>query len=305
METLARFAVPFFFLVSGYCSYQISTQKITKRIKKILILIVFATIFYTVFNVLVIWSTGGRNDVFAYFSKYVDFSELAKLFFFNVPIRLEYFWYLYAMLYVYVIFYFVTKYHVNDKVVFVVSGLILILHVVSGELLSVFGIVLPGMFVRNFAACGIPFFALGLFAKKHYNKFSSVPNFALILSIIVGILASIFSRYFFGKKELYIGSLFVLFAFVCLFIKYSTLKYPKFLTALEGCSTYIYIFHDMISKVIRAIYLAFGININSYMVLKNAHPIIVCVVSTLFAYLLIRILKTAQRHKKDIQCHEG
>ena len=45
------------------------------------------------------------EEVFDYFSKYVDFSELAKLFFFNVPIRLEYFWYLYAMLYVYVIFY--------------------------------------------------------------------------------------------------------------------------------------------------------------------------------------------------------
>ena len=46
IETLARFAVPFFFVISGFYSYGISTQKIKKRIKKILILIVFAVFSY-------------------------------------------------------------------------------------------------------------------------------------------------------------------------------------------------------------------------------------------------------------------
>ncbi len=31
IDALARFAVPFFFLVSGYCSYQITTEKIKKK----------------------------------------------------------------------------------------------------------------------------------------------------------------------------------------------------------------------------------------------------------------------------------
>ena len=39
IDALARFAVPFFFLVSGYYSYQIPCEKIKKRIRKILILL--------------------------------------------------------------------------------------------------------------------------------------------------------------------------------------------------------------------------------------------------------------------------
>ena len=35
MDALARFAVPLFFIVSGFYSYQISLDKIKKRIKRI------------------------------------------------------------------------------------------------------------------------------------------------------------------------------------------------------------------------------------------------------------------------------
>lgn len=305
VETLARFAVPFFFLISGFYSYGISVQKIRIRIKKILTLTVFAIISYTVFKVLLLLSNGGWNDVLEYFGNYADFFTLIKLFVFNVPVHLEYLWYLYAMIYVYAIFLFVTKYHISDKVIFTVSFSILILHILSGEVCSVFGILLPGMLIRNFAAIGIPFFATGLFVKKYQDKFFRVSNTLILLSIAIGVLVSIFSRYFFEKKEVYIGSLFVLFSLVCVFIKYSNIRYPKFLMALEGCSTYIYIFHDMISKTIRLVYTAFGINMKSSMVLNNLHPIIVCLFSTVFAYLLIKILKSLQKHKNYVQlCKE-
>lgn len=301
METLARFAVPFFFLISGFYSYQIPPQKITKRIKKILTLIILAVVSYTLFNILLLLSNDGLNDVSAYFSQYLNFFVLVKLVVFNAPICSEYLWYLYAILYVYAIFYFATKFHVNDKVVFVISISILFLHILLGEVLSVFGILVPGLMVRNFAAMGIPFFALGLLVKKYQDKFLAVPNYVIFLSIIIGILESLLSRYFFGKNELYIGSLFILFAFVCVFMKYSTIECPKFLMALEGCSTYIYIFHDMISKAIRATYSAVGINMQSSVVLKNFHPIIVCISATVLAYLIIRIQKICKNIKTDVR----
>ena len=105
METLARFAVPFFFLISGFYSYQIPPQKIKKRIRNVLTLIVLAAVSYTLFNMVLLLSTGDRNDISAYFSQYADFLTLVKLFAFNVPVCSEYLWYLYAALYVYVIFY--------------------------------------------------------------------------------------------------------------------------------------------------------------------------------------------------------
>lgn len=300
METLARFAVPFFFLISGFYSYRISPQKIKERTQKIVNLIILATVVYTLFNIFVRLSNGGLNDVSAYFSKYVDVRTLFKLIVFNVPISSEYLWYLFAMLYVYAIFYFAIKFRISDKIIFIISISIILLQILLGEALSVFGILLPGLLVRNFAVMGISFFVLGLFVKKYEHKFLHISNSVILFSIIIGILESIVSRYFFGKKEIYIGSLFVLFSFVCLFVKYSTIKYPKILIALEGCSTYIYIFHDLISKGLRTIYSAFGVNIKSSVLLENLHPIIVCISATVIAYVLIRTLKCLKKYKKSI-----
>ena len=289
LETLARFAVPFFFFISGFYSYGISPTKIINRIKKILTLIIFATVSYTLFNISLLLLSGGWNDVSAYFSNYVDFGNVVKLIFLNIPVRLEYLWYLYAMLYVYIFFYFTTIFRVNEKVIFTLSFSLLIVHVLLVEVLSVYGIFIPSQFVRNFAVMGIPFFVVGSFAKIHQNKFRSVSNLAILLLIIIGTIESILSRYFFDKKEIYFGSLFILFALVCVFIKYSTVSYHNFFTSLEGCSTYIYIFHDMVSKAIRAIYVVLGISVKKSVVLTNLHPLIVCISSTIFAYLLIKI----------------
>ena len=57
----------------------------------------------------------------------------------------------------------------------------------------------------------------------------------------------------------------------------------------------------MISKSIRTTYTMFGVDMNSSVVLKNFHPIIVCIISTVFSYLLIKILKNWQKHKDNIQ----
>ncbi|MBQ9116765.1 MAG: acyltransferase family protein [Clostridia bacterium] len=72
MPTLARFAVPFFFLISGYFSYQISPEKIVKRIKNILTLYVFATVCYTLFGVMVQLLKGDIAGIITHFSQYAD-----------------------------------------------------------------------------------------------------------------------------------------------------------------------------------------------------------------------------------------
>ena len=273
-------------------------KKIKKRIKKTVVLIVFATVSYTVFNTLLMLSNGDLTGLYSYFMRYIDFTNIVKLLSLNIPICLEYFWYLYAILYVYVIFYFVTVFHVKDKVVFIISGSILLLHVLLGEVLSVWGIALPGLIVRNFAVMGISFFGLGLYVKKYQHKFITISNFVISLFLIIGILESILSRYFLGKKEIYIGSLLILIALICVFIKYSAIKYPRFLIVIGGCSTYIYVFHDMVSKSLRATYTMLGLDMNSSVILMNLHPLVVCVISTLVAYLFNKVLGALQRHKK-------
>ena len=299
METCARFAVPFFFLVSGFHSCEITCDKIKKRIRHILTLLIFSVVCCTAFEVFTRLSTGNMAEVTSYLSNYLDLVVLAKLLVFNITISSVHLWYLFAVLYVYVIFFFVTKLRISDKIIFIMTFCLLFLHILLGEGLSILGIALPNSILRNFLVMGVPFFGLGLFAKKYEHKFHSIPNYVIFASIIIGIIESILSRYLFGTNELYVGSLFVLFAVVCVFVKYSDIQYPSFLIALEGCSTYIYIFHIIIATVINRIYASFGIDKDSSMFFKNTHPILVCITSTVLAYFIVRVCKKVKQ-KQDL-----
>lgn len=296
IDALARFAVPFFFLVSGYYSYNITCEKIKKRIKNIFSLFVISVICYAIFQIACLLKYN-TNGLMALLNSYTDLSTYIDLLVFNVTIISGHLWYLLAALYVYVIFYFTTKFKINEKVIFIVSVFLLLLHILLGEGLAIFGFAVPIGYVRNFALMGIPFFAMGLFVKKYEHKFQNIPNHMLFVFVVIGAFESIISRFAFGENELYIGSLFILVAVVTVFIKYSNAKYPRFLTALTGCSTYIYIFHIMISTTLNIIYGILGIDINDYMILENLHPIVVCVASTVFAYLFIKIFKKPRKNK--------
>ena len=296
IDALARFAVPFFFLVSGYYSYQITCEKIKKRIKNILTLLILSTFCCTLFEIITLLKYN-KEGLITFLSKYTDLDTYVNLLVFNVPVSSGHLWYLLAVLYVYIIYYFATKFNVKEKLIFTVSTFLLLAHIILGEGLSIFGIVIPIPFVRNFALMGIPFFALGLFVKKYECKFRNIPNYTIWIFLVIGALESVVSRFLLGGNELYIGSLFVLVAIVCVFIKWADAKYPSFLTALEGCSTYVYIFHIIISTVIFIFYGILGIDIYSSVILENLHPIIVCVASTVFAYLFIKIPKKLSKTK--------
>lgn len=299
IDSLARFAVPLFFLISGFYSYGINGVKIKKRIRNILTLIIFSTLFYTICNTLILLTDSNTTGIISYFSKYTNASFFVNFLIFNIPISALHLWYLFAILYVYIIFYLITISRVNEKIIFIIASALLLLHILLGEFLSVFGIIIPIKIVRNFALMGFPFFSIGLLVKKYEDKIHNLPNYLIFIFAILGICESVISRYFFGKNELYIGSLFILFATICIFIKFSNIQYPSFLISLGGCSTYIYIFHIAISGVIKRIYLLLGINIDSYILLKISHPIIVCIVSTVFAYCITKIVE--QIHKAKIK----
>ena len=132
--------------------------------------------------------------------------------------------------------------------------------------------------------------------KKYQHKIRDIPNYAIPVLVAIGALETVASEYLFGTKELYVGSLFVLAAVVCVFIKCADVKIPSFLTALEGCSTYVYIFHIMISTVIFIGYGIVGVDIYASVILENLNPVIVCVASTVFAYAFIKISNKVRKN---------
>lgn len=292
IESVGRFAVPLFFLISGFYSYQIEPEKIKKRAKNILHLLIVATVCCTIFKVWQMFSARGVRGIIAYFIRYTRLETLFRLFFLNVSLSSGHLWYLFAILYVYILFYFVRKFRVGDKAVFIASFSLLAAHLLLGEGLAIAGITLKNIYVRNFLLMGAPCFGLGLFVKKYEDRFRTIPNYLIAIAVIIGIAESIFSRFSFARQEMYIGSVCILFALVCIFIKYSDAKTPPFIMALEGCSTYIYIFHIIIATVMADLYGWFGLDMDRSLILQNIHPILVCLVSTAVAYLIVRKSKT-------------
>lgn len=291
-DTLARFAVPLFFIVSGFYSYGITPEKVKKRMKHILGLFIFAITFFILFrmSLLII------QDNFEIFFDEIIYCFKPKLLalfvFFNLIsyTKAEYLWYLLASLYVYVIFYFSLKLKISEKIIFGASFLLLLIHLLLGEGLSIVGISLPIVSIRNFLFMGLPFFGIGMFARKNKDKLRNIPNYIIAISLLMGSVLSLFSCYMFGENELYTGTLFIIFSAVVIFIKYSDVKYPKILESFSDCSTYIYIFHLPIAITLKYLCEVLDIDIQSSAILTNLLPVTVCILSTVAAYIMVHTL---------------
>jgi len=297
-DALARFAVPLFLVVSGFYSYEITPKQIKKRIIHILQLIVLSVTVYVFWSLLPFLLRQNTQGLAQYFSQLLSIKRWLKFFVFNVPFYTSHLWYLFAILYVYILYYLAAVFKIRKRVIWATAVLLLGLHLFLGEILSVFGIVVPIPLVRNFALMGIPLFGLGLLAKAYEHKLLHIPNYAIVICLIIGILETMLSRYFFGKNELYIGSLFILLAIVVIFIKFPNAEYPTVLLSLTNCSTFIYIFHPIVSAVIIKIYSIFGIVYGTYAALQMIHPLFVCAVSTFSAAVLNKIIKRLKENKQ-------
>lgn len=289
MDALARFAVPFFFTVSGFYSYRISLKKIKKRAKHIFYLLSIAVFCHTLCKSALFILTHDYSGIILYFREYLQPKELAALFLWNMPVHLDYLWYLLAMLYVYFVFYWITKFHLSEKHVFFIAVSLLVITVMLGEILSLFSISLPIALVRNFLFLGFPCFALGLLLKKHEDRFSVIPGALILSAVVLGVLEPLLSRFLFGRKEIYVGSILLLLAFVCIASRYSDVRYPKAVTALTGCSAYIYIFHIVVSSVMMAGYSMLSID-TAFPIILDIHPFIVCIATTILALVVTKTI---------------
>ena len=300
VDAVARFAVPLFFFISGFFSYGISTEKTKKRITHILKLYFIATVIYTIKNVGVLLAQKDIQGLVAYFMNYTNVKTLIKLFVFNRAVASG-LWHFLALLYVYIIFYFCIKFAVREKVLFVISFILLAAHLFLGEICSMFGIVVSPVLTRNFMLFGIPFFGIGLLVKKHLHKVI-IPksNNMIWLLLALGALLSVVSRVLFGLNELHIGSLFILAGMVMLAIKYADRKYSKTVIRLAACSTNMYIFHPLMNELLKVIYSWLGIQLKYSVLMQMLHPLVVCLLTTLLSLAINEIQSKVAQYKAKV-----
>lgn len=283
---ILKFAVPVFFMISGYFSYyerkDDRIDRLPKKIIHILKLLVIAELVYAVEYLI-------KNNGIPQYS----FSEiLSKIFvgtFFNGTL-----WFLYALVWSYVLLYFIYKTG-KEKWFYYMAPIILIVHVISRiiiknqEWYNVY-------FYRNFLMYGLPFVLMGSYIRFNEKKIKSIcSNKICISGIIIGELIMM-GEWFLTKTavDIYIGTIIAslyIFIFAIMNPEKYVNKHFEFIGA--KLSMYVYIIH------------LFAIEIASEYICKSSImkylvPIIAIIISLIFAYIIDFIVKMVRKvRKKD------
>lgn len=194
VECLGRYAVPLFFVISGFFSFGISGQQILGRLKSILKLYLLAEFMYLIWNIFATEYAGGSTVAYLR-SAVPEIDEAARLLFLNVPPYVGHLWYLLAMagcylgLLLYVRFF--EPEPVDYRPLYLIGAFLLADHITTAAVLGEIETENPVYWCRSGLLFGMPMFAMGLFLGQYrqrlFEKFNlTTPKLlALVLGSVV------------------------------------------------------------------------------------------------------------------------
>ena len=272
-----KFAVPVFFMISGYFSYYEDKNERCKRIpKKIIHILKLLIISELVYGIAYFMS---NKSLPVY-----NFGEIIfKIFigtFFNGTL-----WFLYALIWSYVLLYVIYK-SGKEKFFCYLAPIVLILHVICRFLMKM-GDNYNYAYFRNFLLFGLPFVLMGVFIRCKNEKIKNMfTNKMCIIGIIIG-EAIMVAEWLITKTalDIYIGTIIYSF-FIFVFAVKNPSKYvnEKIEFIGKNLSMYVYVIH--IFAISFTITYICKNNIMKYFV-----PFISIIVSIVMAYIIYVIIK--------------
>lgn len=307
----ARFAVPFFFMISGFFSYyedkSLLECKYKRKIMHLLKLFSGSVVLYFFYNSFV---QIVNNSFLEYVENIFSFNSFAELLIFNNVRVTEALWFIPALIYVYVVFYVIEKKKITNKMYFLIPVLFLI-GVILREMLE-FIPNLPGIFsksylYRNFLFVGIPFFMLGHYIRVNEKKLSDkFSDFALVTLMIIGSAQAVLCNIFHASKSVYVGTLVAVFALFVFAVKNEDKINLPFLSKLGArYSLYVYIFHILIRELIKKLIGIVNPNETVNNCLSWIMPILVFIVTLFVSIIYVKIknqLINIIKNRRNKQC---
>ena len=270
-----KFAIPIFFMISGYYCYT-KENKILKKSLKIFRLLIFSELLYFLLYLI--------ENKFK-FPTYTLSELITKIFFgtfFNGTL-----WFLYALFYGYISLYFLNKIKKieNQKYLIYISMFILIFGNLVRLIIVNYYFKYDASIHRNFILCGLPFILIGYFIHLNENKIQ-ISNKKLILLSIIGCafmtIEWIVTRTY---LDIYLGNII---SSISIFI--FCLKNPKYnpsniITYIgEKLFTYVYIFQVAIIAVINKL-----INQIDNFIFLMISPVIVVFFTIFISYIFYKV----------------
>ena len=120
-------------------------------------------------------------------------------------------------------------------------------------------------------------------------------------ALLAGAAETLLSRGFFGKNELYLGSVLMAVSLMAFSLKHAQTQYPKAVRLLAGCSTYIYILHILVSTQMLSLYEHLGVDYPASVTMQMIHPLLVCAVSTVLALGIGKVSAVWRKDRKPTE----
>lgn len=180
LECLGRYAVPLFFVISGYFSFRTSDEKILGRMKHVLKLYLLAVLMYLIWNVFKTEYSGGSTGAYL-ISAVPEINEVARWMFLNVPPYVGHLWYLLAMVTCYLLLWVYVRFfgqeRVNYRPLYFAGFCLLVNQITTGAIMEKVETAAPFYWGRTAFLFGIPMFTLGIFVREYQERICS--NFKL------------------------------------------------------------------------------------------------------------------------------
>lgn len=202
INAAVRFAVPFFFAISGFYLAYADVRKAGKGLRKELAFTVFAVALYFALAFVGAWDW---SNIGLPISAFFETDWIGPFVMWNDFPFAYHLWFLFAALYVYVILAVLGLFGIS-RTAFLVVGFILL---AARFVLTEFTGEIPplGMIPRSFLLFALPCFALGMafrFLESHLEK---IPAPLSTVLIVFGAAVAYGESLCFGLQELYLGSI--------------------------------------------------------------------------------------------------
>lgn len=291
----ARWAVPCFFMISGYFSFHAiqnrDTAKIKKRVKRLVTVYLCAAVFYYVWSFLL----EGLDAPAAFFAKRFTAENILKFLLLNATQSWAHLWFLPALIYCYLFVLLLFRFN-KTKLLSYLPVLLCIPLAVNTVAVGVRHSNLPAEYCRNFLFMGIEFFAVGYLFKKFDAKVSALGKSLPVALFFAGLCAAVAEFCFLDTKgDLYLSTLLTAVSLFVLASHHEVRKGGRLLGYMQTATLPVYILHPAIINVIQKCYSLVGLQHSA--AASWAFPVLV-VLAAFGVSLLYAVIQQRLRAKK-------
>lgn len=311
-SSVCRYAVPCFFMISGFFHKSaVERKREGRQIRKILVLLLVSTLVYFVYGIV---NASISGNLSGYFDDIFSWIVLFHLLVFNYNPIAGQLWYLQAILYVLVIMWIFRRIG-KEKILYFFIPFLLLGNIFCGyPYMLVFGSPLNDYWVKNFFFAGLPFFLIGDLIRRKEDKIllATEKVWAVVCMIALTLLltfAAILERTFLQRSgqpsywfDYYISTFFAAPLVFILFLRFNRSFGRCFLfraLAFTGrrYSMVIYVVHTLIINMIGSFIVLGGRR-------RYIELIAVCLLSLAVAALVdlsfVIVRKIKKKHEKAV-----